>query len=476
MLNEDTFFSSVTVLGRRIRRRALSPVELTEGCLERLGRIGPKLNAVATVTRDLALEQAHAAEREIAAGKYRGPLHGIPYGAKDLLATRGIRTTWGAKPYADQVFDFDATVIRRLREAGAVLVAKLAMIELAGGGGYRYAAASLTGPARNPWNVGHWTGGSSSGSGAAVAAGLVAFAIGSETWGSIVNPSSFCGISGLRPTYGHVSRYGAMPLSWTMDKLGAMGRTAEDCGLVLAAIAGHDPQDPSSVPHSFRFAGNMRAASRRSGRGRRGDRVGVIREDFAKHGEPEVGAAFSEALRVLEAAGAKLSDAKLPDFPYAAMANLIISAEGSSVFRPLIESGRIYELNDPLQPAGLYAGLKISSADYLQAMRIRARMQIELNKLFEEFDLLVAPSELKTSPPLEEDLEKYFSGGGGEISAAANLAGWPCVSAPMGFGKNHLPVGLQIVGRPFDEASILAFAAAYQKRTDWHRRRPPIIA
>ncbi len=470
MLSEDVVFSPVTELGRKIRRRQISPVELTEAYLERLERVGPKLNAVVTVTRDLALEQARVAEREIAAGKYRGALHGIPYGAKDLLATRGIRTTWGAKPYADQVFDFDATVIRRLRRAGAVLVAKLAMVELAGGGGYRYAAASLTGPGKNPWNPGHWTGGSSSGSGAAVSAGLVAFAVGSETWGSIVNPSSFCGITGLRPTYGRVSRHGAMALSWTMDKLGPMARTAVDCGLVLAAIAGPDPQDQSSAPGSFILASGLRSARSRNWR------VGVIREDFAKYGEPEVGTAFSEALKVLEASGAKLSDAKLPDFPYGGVADLIISAEGATIFRPLIESGKIYELNDPLQPAGLYAGLKISAADYLKAMRIRAQMQTELNRLFEEFDLLVAPSELKTSPTLETDLEKYFSGGGGEIEAAGNLAGWPCVSVPMGFGKNHLPVGLQIVGRAFDEASVIALAAAYQKRTDWHRQRPPLTA
>ncbi len=474
MLSEDILFLPVTELGLKLRRHQLSPVELAEAYLERLERIGPELNAVTTITRELALEQARAAEREIAAGKYRGPLHGIPYGAKDLLATRGIRTTWGAKPYADQVFDFDATVIRRLRHAGAVLVAKLAMVELAGGGGYRYAAASLTGPGKNPWNPGHWTGGSSSGSGAAVAAGLVAFAIGSETWGSIVNPSSFCGVTGLRPTYGRVSRRGAMPLSWTMDKLGAMCRTAVDSGLVLAAIAGPDPQDPTSLPQSFSSAPGTRSP-RRGGRARFG-RVAVIREDFSKYGEPEVGTAFGEALKILEASGAKLSDAKLPDFPYAAVADLIISAEGAAVFRPLIESGKIYELNDPLQPAGLYAGLKISAADYLKAMRIRAQMQTELNRLFEEFDLLVAPSEMKTSPTLDADLEKYFSGGGGEIEAAGNLAGWPCVSVPMGFGKNHLPVGLQIVGRAFDEASVIALAAAYQKKTDWHRQRPPAIS
>ena len=229
VLGEDVLYSTVAQLAPGIRSRRVSPVALTESYLARIEALDPKLHAFAAVTRDLALEQARRAEKEIGAGTYRGPLHGIPYGAKDLLAAKGAPTTWGAKPFEHQVFDADATVIRKLEKAGAVLLGKLAMIELAGGMGYTIPGASLTGPARNPWDTGKWTCGSSSGSGAAVAAGLVGFAIGSETWGSIVCPSSFCGISGLRPTFGRVSRHGAMPLSWTMDKLGPMARSAEDC-------------------------------------------------------------------------------------------------------------------------------------------------------------------------------------------------------------------------------------------------------
>src|SRR5919107_5320625 len=268
MLNEDTFFSSISELSAQIRARRLSPVELTEGYLDRLERHGQRLGAVATVMRESALREARQAEREIRAGRYRGPLHGIPYGAKDLLATREAPTTWGATPYKDQKFDYDATVVKKLRDAGAILVAKLAMVELAGGMGYNEADASWTGAGRTPWNTDYWSGGSSSGPGAATAAGLVQFAIGSETSGSIITPAAFCGVSGLRPTYGMVSRHGAMALCWTLDKLGPMCRSAEDCGHVLAAIAGRDPFDPTSRASSFRFPlATLNRRTRGAGRG-----------------------------------------------------------------------------------------------------------------------------------------------------------------------------------------------------------------
>src|ERR1041385_6321318 len=254
MLSPDILFLPATELARRIRSKQLSPVELTESYLQRSRDLGPKLNAYANLTPELALKQAHAAEKEIAAGRYRGPLHGIPYAAKDLLAVKGYPTTWGARPYINQRFDYDATVIQKLRAAGAVLIGKAAMIELAGGMGYRFASASASGPAKNPWDQSCWTCGSSSGSGAIASAALAAFAIGTETWGSIVCPSAFCGVSGLRPTYGRVSRHGAMALCYSMDKIGVLGRTADDCGIVLAHMAGHDPLDRSSLPEkSFNY-------------------------------------------------------------------------------------------------------------------------------------------------------------------------------------------------------------------------------
>src|SRR5437868_12348838 len=248
MIAEEMLYSSVRDLSKLIRSGQLNPVELTETYLERSARIGTRLNAYAALTRDLALKEAKAAEREIKQGKYRGPLHGIPYAAKDLLAVKGYPTTWGASPFQGQTFDYDATVIKKLREAGAVLIGKAAMIELAGGMGYRFGTASISGGARNPWNETCWTCGSSSGSGAIVASACAAFAIGTETWGSIVCPSAYCGVSGLRPTFGRVGRSGAMALSYSMDKIGPLARSAEDCALILAAIAGHDAGDTHSLP------------------------------------------------------------------------------------------------------------------------------------------------------------------------------------------------------------------------------------
>src|SRR5215467_3220806 len=234
-------------MGPRIKAGKLSPIELTQAYLERSRSIGSTLNAYATITEKLAIDEARRAEAEIRAGKYRGPLHGVPYAAKDLLAVKGYPTTWGARPYIDQTFDYDATVIEKLRQAGAVLIGKAAMIELAGGLGYRFASASASGPAKNPWNTGCWTCGSSRGSAAITSAALAAFAIGTETWGSIICPSAYCGVTGLRPTYGRVSRHGGMALAFSMDKIGVIGRTAEDCAIVLERISGHDPLDPTSV-------------------------------------------------------------------------------------------------------------------------------------------------------------------------------------------------------------------------------------
>src|SRR3989440_4540688 len=238
MITEEILYLPVSELSKRIESKKLSPVELTKAYLDRSEKLGPRLNAYAKLTPDIALEQAQAAEKEIQRGHYRGPLHGIPYAAKDLLAVKGIPCTWGAKPYANQVFDYNATVIDHLKRVGAVMIGKASMIELAGGMGYRFASASLQGEAKNPWDLACWTCGSSSGSGAIVAGGLAGFAIGTETWGSIICPSAFCGVSGLRPTYGRVSRYGAMALSPSMDKIGPMARSAEDCARIFAAIAG----------------------------------------------------------------------------------------------------------------------------------------------------------------------------------------------------------------------------------------------
>src|SRR5580704_11584250 len=307
MPGEEIVYLSVSELAKRLESKKLSPVDLTEAYLDRSQKLGPRFNAYAMLTPDLAMAQAKAAEKEIQRGHYRGPLHGIPYAAKDLLAVKGVPTTWGAKPYENQVFDYDATVIEHLNRVGAVLLGKASMIELAGGMNYRFASASLQGEAKNPWDPKCWTCGSSSGSGAIVAAGLAPFAIGTETWGSILCPSAFCGISGLRPTYGRVSRYGAMALAPSMDKIGPLARSAEDCARVFAAMAGHDPRDRSTLPldkAAFTYSPSIELKSRAL-------KVGWLTNAWKKP-EPGVVKAADAAEKVVKKYFPGVKNAKLP--------------------------------------------------------------------------------------------------------------------------------------------------------------------
>ncbi|HEX8130196.1 MAG TPA: amidase [Pyrinomonadaceae bacterium] len=470
MLTEDTFFSSVVELAAQIRARKLSPVELTEGYLARLERFGARLGAVANVMRESALREARQAEREIRAGRYKGVLHGIPYGAKDLLATREAPTTWGAKPYKDQRFDYDATVVRKLRDAGAILCAKLAMIELAGGMGYNQADASLTGACRTPWNTDYWSGGSSSGPGAAVAAGLVAFAIGSETSGSIITPAAFCGVSGLRPTYGMVSRHGAMALCWTLDKLGPMCRTAADAGSVLAAIAGHDPLDASSQRSNFHYPSI-------STRKRTTIRVAVMSDSYEK-AQKEVRENFLAALEVLKRADRRVRvemDVKLPDYPYGAAVGTIVDAEGAAAFRDLIESGRVSELASPEGRVGGYSASLVTAVDYLHAMRMRVPMRRAWGQFFRKYDLLVAPSRATVSYPVSKTFDQAYPGiGASSPIGASNLVGVPAISVSDGFGQESLPTGIQFIGAAWSEQLLLETAHIYQQATDWHKRRPTL--
>ncbi|HJQ71040.1 MAG TPA: amidase [Blastocatellia bacterium] len=469
-ITEEVLYLSVRELSERIRARRITSVALTESYLDRLSRLGKRLGAVATITRELALKEAREADREIRAGRWRGPLHGIPYGVKDLAATRGIPTTWGAEPYKDQIFDYDATVVKRLREAGAVLVAKLAMVELAGGFGYNNADASFTGPGRTPWNMDYWSGGSSSGPGAATAAALVPFSIGSETSGSIITPSAFCGVSGLRPTYGRVSRHGAMALSWTLDKLGPMCRTADDCGLVLAAIAGRDPLDPTSAARQFVYPEPVGRAARRF-------RVGVIKGS-ADRVQPEVKKNFEESVKLLRKFAVVDDSVEFPDMPFGPVVGTIVSAEGASAFRDLLESGRAAQLRQANDRWGGYAASMTLAVDYLQAMRIRGHMKRELDKLYSRYDALVAPARATVSYPIALDFDKAYPGvgGGPAVIPAGNIAGQPAISIPNGFGANNLPTGIQLTGRAWGEARLVALASLYQKETDWHRRRPPVDA
>jgi len=475
---DSPLFATIGELRAGLRRKEFSSVELTRLALARLDSLGRPLNAYATLLPERALREARAADKTLARGRGTA-LTGIPYGAKDLLAARGGPTTYGAPPWARQVLPFDGAVIERLNAAGAVLVAKLAMIELAGGGGYRWASASLQGPARNPWNPQHWSGGSSSGTGVAVAAGLVPYGIGSETSGSILSPSSNCGVTGLRPTYGLVSRYGAMALAWTMDKLGPMCRTAEDCGIVLEAMAGPDARDPGTAGRTFRMG--------RSRRPLHALRVGYAIEDF-ESAEPSVRATLRGALDAFTQLGARTVRAVLPALPIDSVARTVIRVEGSAVFQDLVRSGRAALLADQRQAIGLRAGMEISAVDYIAAMRIRRLLQDSFAQLFRRADVILAPARPRPAPRIDEPIDAEWRpvgrtrrapggttvvAGNAALTPAGNLAGLPGLAVPCGFSTKGLPIAVQLVGRPFEESTLIALGRAYQEVTDWHQRIPP---
>ena len=465
----------VRELGELVRTRKVSPVELAETFLDHLETIGPQLNAVVTVTRERAIQQARRAEEEIASGAYRGPLHGIPYGVKDLLATSGgIPTTWGEVPFRNQTFDYDASVVRRLEEAGAVLAAKLATVELANGMVYQQPDNTFTGRCLNPWDRSRGSGASSSGSGAAVSAGLVPFAIGSETFGSILSPSSSCGLSGLRPTYGRVSRYGAMALSWTLDKLGPMCLTADDCGLVLDAIAGPDANDPTAADRPFVYEPDTAAR-----------RFALAVPKNATDGvEDVVRVNFERALEVMGKV-ATVEEVELPNLPYWAITRTIELAEASGAFDGVVEKGRAAERTLPDDEHSAYHHINdwaISNAvvstvlarDYLRALRLRGVMARAFEDLLSGYHALVAPTVPRVAAPLDQKRPRGPRADGTmAVWAAGNGAGLPSIAVPSGFSDDGLPTSMQFMGRAYDENAIMSVARAYQSLTDWHRRHPP---
>jgi Asp-tRNA(Asn)/Glu-tRNA(Gln) amidotransferase A subunit family amidase len=427
---EDLAFLPVTALAALIRTRQVSSVELTKLYLERLRKYDPALHCVVNYTDDLALKQAEHADREIAAGRYRGPLHGIPWGAKDLIAYPGYKTTWGAAPFKDQVIDTKATVARRLEEAGAVLVAKLTLGALAMGDRW------FGGMTRNPWDPKRGSSGSSAGPGAATAAGLVGFAIGSETLGSIVSPSSVCGVSGLRPTFGRISRHGCMTLSWSMDKLGPMCRSVEDCALVLGAIHGFDGLDPSAVDRPFAWPPR---------RDLRTLKVGYI----AEHGSISARA----ELRLLRDLGVRLVPIKLPSKHPLGALTLILDTEAATVFDELTRKGVTEGLN--AWPRIFRKGQFVPAVEYLRANRIRTLVMREMEEVMAQVDLYV----------------------GGNDLLLTNLTGHPTVVLPNGFRKSgevELPTSIAFTGRLYGETDLLAAAHAYQQATGHHLKRPPM--
>jgi Asp-tRNA(Asn)/Glu-tRNA(Gln) amidotransferase A subunit family amidase len=438
---EELAFYSVRDLAELIRTRKVTSTQLTKMYLERLKRYDPQLHCVITLTEDLALNQAKKADEEIAAGKYRGPLHGIPYGAKDLLAVKGYKTTWGAMPYKDQYIDQNATVIKKLEEAGAVLVAKLTLGALAWGDVW------FGGMTRNPWNLEQGSSGSSAGSASAVSAGLVAFAIGTETWGSIVSPSTRCGDSGLRPTFGRVSRTGAMALSWSMDKIGPICRTVEDCAIVFDAIRGSDGIDQTVVDLPFNYKSKIDFAKLR---------VGYLKSEFEKD---TTNAETNEAtLDKLKSMGINLIPIELPDLPIYSM-GFILSAEAAAAFDELTLSGSDSLLVRQIKnawPNVFRASRFIPAVEYIQANRARYQLIQEMAKMMENIDVYVSPS---FGPNL----------------LLTNLSGHPCVVLPNGFNEEGSPTSISFMGKLYDEGTLLAFAKAYQDATDFHKKHPPLF-
>jgi aspartyl-tRNA(Asn)/glutamyl-tRNA(Gln) amidotransferase subunit A len=458
-------YSSIEDLGKKLRAKEISSLELARLVLDRLEKHGEELGAVVTITRALAEAQAKRADEEIAKGRWRGPLHGIPYGVKDLLATRGIPTTWGAEPYRDQVFDYDAEIVRRLTDAGAVLCAKLAMVELAGGFGYNTADASFTGPGRTPWNTGFWSGGSSSGPGAAVGAGLVPFAIGSETSGSILTPAAFSGVSGFRPSYGLVSRHGAMALSWTLDKLGPLCRTIGDCRTVMSVIAGHDPKDVSSLRTPLDWKKSMMKTR---------SRIGIIRATF-EGVQPEVRANFEASVGVMKRLGHEVVEMEIPDLPYGQCVSTIVDAEGASAFEDLLTSGRAKLLRVEQDKIGGYEGAATLAVDYLRAMRIRKTIRQELTRILtDEVDFIAGPTRSTVSYPVDVLFRDAYPGirSGPSLIGSMNLVGAPAAVLPNGFGQHGLPTSLQVVAAPLHDREALALASQIQREGDFHTKKP----
>lgn len=455
-------FLDATALGQLVAKKSVSSLELTNLYLSRLEQHGAAYGAVVTIMHERARREARAADKELAAGHVRGPLHGVPYGVKDLLAAAGAPTTWGAAPYRNQVFDYDATVVKKLHDAGAVLCAKLAMVELAGGFGYNDADASFTGPGRTPWNRAYWSGGSSSGPGAATAAGLVGFSIGSETNGSIMVPSAFCGVSGLRPTYGRVSRHGAMALMWTSDKLGPLCRSARDAQTVLRTIAGSDPNDKTSRDEPFPTV-----------RGRK-PRVAVIENATAKT-MPAVAKNFKASLGVLSEFCDVVPDVALPKGPYGAVFGAIFNGECAAAFRDLIESGRSRELQSVDDRIGGYQVYGSLAVDYVDGMRRRALLNDALHRAIAPYDAIAYPTLPTVAYPVGIPFDKAYPdkySGEVELGSPGNLAGLPSISVPNGFGEHGLPTGLAFMGRGWGEMQLAQIAKGYQARTRFHLQHP----
>jgi aspartyl-tRNA(Asn)/glutamyl-tRNA(Gln) amidotransferase subunit A len=461
-------YTSLRGLATLIQRQEVSPVEATQAVVDRVDKFDRQLNSFITLLGDQALAQARTTEQEIRDGHYRGPLHGIPIAVKDLYYTKGIRTTAGSKILSDYIPAYDATVIARLREAGAILIGKLNMHEFARGATN---ASSLIGACYNPWDTLRVPGGSSGGSAAAVAAALCFGALGSDTGGSIRIPAAFCGIVGLKPTYGRVSRYGVFPLSWSLDHVGPMTRTVTDAALMLQVIAGHDRQDPTTrtavVPdYSAALTGDIQGA-----------RLGIPQEFYFEQLDAEVGDSVRAAIQTLERAGAHVEEVSLPLSKYAVAAGRIISLTESAEIHEKFLKTRFADYSPDVR-AGFLVGQLILGKHYMKAQRLRSLIRQEMAAALRRVDALVTPTVPIPAPRIGHttveigqetvDVMSTLS----RLTRPANLAGFPAISVPCGFTQGGLPIGLQLTGRPFAESTILQLAYAYEQETTWHQRRP----
>ncbi|HYK76951.1 MAG TPA: amidase [Daejeonella sp.] len=436
---DELAFYSIRELAQLIQSKKISSVELTRFFIDRLKKHNPVLLNVVSLTEERAMAQAAKVDAEIKAGKYRGLLHGIPFGAKDLLAAKGYKTTWGSVAYQNQMIDQDATVISRLENQGAVLIAKLTLGELAMGDVW------FGGKTKNPWDIKRGSSGSSAGSASAVSAGCLPFAIGSETLGSIVSPSTECGVTGLRPTFGRVSKHGAMALSWSMDKLGPMARSVEDCAIVFNAIHGADGQDLSVIEAPFNYT--------TPGKSLKGVRIGYLKADFDRKYANQQNDSLS--LVKLRQLGAELVPMELPKLPYGDML-IVLSAEAGASFEELILSNRedlLVQQNKRAWPNTFRSSRFIPAVEYIQANRARSILIQKLNEMMKEIDLYIAPSS-------------------GTNLLATNLSGHPCVVLPNGFNKDGRPTSISFTGRLFGEGKLLQAAEVYQQAGNFHQKHP----
>ena len=467
MATNELCFLSIAQLADQIKKRTVSPVEITQAYLDRIQTVDAKLNSYISVTAEQALQEAKLAEAQISNNAYLGPLHGVPLAHKDIIATKGTKTTCASKVLRDHVPDYDATVIERLRAAGSVLLGKLNMNEFA-----TITPSPFFGRVNNPWNLAHNPGGSSSGSGAAVATDLCAGALGTDTGGSIRIPAAFCGIVGLKATHGRISLYGVTPLAWSLDHIGPMTKTVTDAALMLQALAGYDPHDLVSsdtpVPN---YTAKLNSEIK-------GLRLGIPTRFFPQYTDPEVQDAFTLAVKVLESLGATIEEVTLPDLEDAwSIAQVLINGEANVWHEPYLQTQA--EDYAPQVRKFLERGTSTLATDYVRAQRTKAQLRLDMLAVFADLDALLTPGELIPPPPHEARSALIH---GEEVSLMAalisatcpfNLTGQPALTVPCGFTASGLPLALQIVGKPFDEVTVLQIGQAYEEHTAWHEKQPP---